>query len=447
MPRRGLALATLSLAWIACGSPASSPDDAGPPRGDDAGLASRRPATRDPLDPSGRAAFCEGSGALYLPGASGESRCADRTTEHAFRFAVCSCSDLSVNAPLTTDGFDSARGPYTEGAPGGSVGVNGDAAANARVAVGGSLWASGDLDSGARVDVAADLHVGGEVRGFNLGVRGGAAVGGNVTVASMTVDGDLTVPESALVQGASARQVRRAPVSVAPPCGCDDPIVTELPAIVARFADDNDNAAIDLDPASLESAGDTELNLPCGMYYLTAVGTTGLTLRVEGRVALFVAGDVTTEALTVELVGEHAEIDLFVVGDVHASSDFALGDPARPSRSRLFVAGESVAIAPESLAVGNVYAPRAGVDLGAGVELFGAVVAGSLSANGPVSVHYDHDVLRAGDDCEEPTGCAACGDCPSDQACVDGTCGACATDADCCAPLVCAGGLCLPVLQ
>jgi hypothetical protein len=42
--------------------------------------------------------------------------------------------------------------------------------------------------------------------------------------------------------------------------------------------------------------------------------------------------------------------------------------------------------------------------------------------------------------------CGTCKDC-GNQACVNGTCGSCTTNADCCAPLICQGGTCVPLLH
>ena len=40
-----------------------------------------------------------------------------------------------------------------------------------------------------------------------------------------------------------------------------------------------------------------------------------------------------------------------------------------------------------------------------------------------------------------PGGCSSCLDC-GNQACVDGVCGECTNDGQCCPPLVCIGGRC-----
>jgi hypothetical protein len=42
--------------------------------------------------------------------------------------------------------------------------------------------------------------------------------------------------------------------------------------------------------------------------------------------------------------------------------------------------------------------------------------------------------------------CGTCSDC-NNQACVAGRCGACTTDSQCCAPLICQAGYCLPQIN
>ncbi len=67
------------------------------------------------------------------------------------------------------------------------------------------------------------------------------------------------------------------------------------------------------------------------------------------------------------------------------------------------------------------------------------------AAAAPVTIHYDTSVLQAASPCPgpAPTTCATCSDC-NNQACLGGTCGDCTRDADCCPPLTCYLGRCVP---
>jgi hypothetical protein len=70
----------------------------------------------------------------------------------------------------------------------------------------------------------------------------------------------------------------------------------------------------------------------------------------------------------------------------------------------------------------------------------GSLVAASIDTDGGVIVDHPEGASDIGE-CEMPDApCASCADCVGSEACVDGACGDCRTDADCCAPLVCIAG-------
>jgi hypothetical protein len=69
-----------------------------------------------------------------------------------------------------------------------------------------------------------------------------------------------------------------------------------------------------------------------------------------------------------------------------------------------------------------------------------------MGNGGSVDVYYDKSAPNFASECPPPTtpgGCKSCLDC-ANQKCNTGTgqCTGCATDADCCAPLRCVGGVC-----
>jgi len=69
--------------------------------------------------------------------AAGAAGCAGNMAQVDFRWALCSCSNLDISAPLTTDGYDSTKGP-PRGGLGGNVACD-NAITNwaSRVSVGG----------------------------------------------------------------------------------------------------------------------------------------------------------------------------------------------------------------------------------------------------------------------------------------------------------------------
>ena len=164
------------------------------------------------------------------------------------------------------------------------------------------------------------------------------------------------------------------------------------------------DAAIGLQPDALAAAsGDQTLTLPCGRYYLTGVQIDGggLRVRAEGRVALFIAGNVTIDGdLTVE-VAPDAELDLFVGGALNLPGLVTLGDPARPRALRVYVASAgTLALSGGSTIAGNLYAPAADLASSAAVEIFGAVLVNHWNLSAPAAVHYDRAIATAGDSCE-----------------------------------------------
>lgn len=78
---------------------------------------------------------------------------------------------------------------------------------------------------------------------------------------------------------------------------------------------------------------------------------------------------------------------------------------------------------------------------GASFATYGAVFGGDYKANGSTTIHYDRAAVEQDQGCPPPTGCSSCLDC-GNQAGVNGACGECTSDAQCCPPLVCVGGSC-----
>jgi hypothetical protein len=79
------------------------------------------------------------------------------------------------------------------------------------------------------------------------------------------------------------------------------------------------------------------------------------------------------------------------------------------------------------------------------VEVYGAIFAGDFRSSEKVKIHYDRQVVNAGQDCPgDGGGCMSCKDC-NNQACVGSTCGKCTDSSQCCAPLVCDvdSGMCI----
>ena len=223
---------------------------------------------------------CDGGGPPINVGDKPDE-CLGGLAQTTFRWSLCSCSDLNVSAKLSTDAYDSTKGPYMPGELGGGVGVDRDVTNwSEAVTVGGTLWVAGTKDyasSGPASEIKADLHLGGSWKASTpFKVGGPAYVVGKLS--GVTVAGKTEVV-----------------ASVPPACDCTENKLVPIAAIVqAHRAPNNDNAAIALDEAVFESPGSAlRLDLPCGNFYFTSIETSlATTIYVHGRTALYVEGDV-----------------------------------------------------------------------------------------------------------------------------------------------------------
>ncbi len=172
-------------------------------------------------------------------------------------------------------------------------------------------------------------------------------------------------------------------------------------------------------------------------------------------------------ALTITL-DPTAQLDLFVGGTISSSDTLSIGNINYPALSRTYVGGSGALSFSGGATLGsNLYAPNATVDWSAGTDIYGSVFCHDFNGSSRVAIHYDEGVLKQGGTCPPPGGsssssggssggatssssgsgtppsCGTCRDC-GNQACVNGACGQCTSGSQCCAPLLCANGMCVP---
>lgn len=398
---------------------------------------------------AGEADFCAGGGPVIEVG---DGRCGGDLARRAFRFAVCTCEALVASGPVRTDAFDSREGTYQAGI-GGALGVNGRLDLNAPAAVGGALIVSGptglNAGAGGELDVAQGLDCAGPVVSeTRIDVQGDLRAGGRVVARDLRVGGALVLPEGAPLEVSGALDAPspiRASTVVPPPCDCAPERLLDITSVVAARATDHDDARAGLDPSALGDARGL-VRLPCGRYYFDRIGAQGdLTIRASGRVAIFVAADVSVSgALRLEL-DPGAELDLLIAGQLVTNSPPVIGSEARPAAARLYVGGTgTVQLGGGGRFFGNLYAPLAEVVTSGPLEVFGALFARRIAASGALTAHFDRAIEAAAEDCPPPPdlGCTSCLDCRA-GGCVGGQCGPCRGDADCCAPQRCVQGACV----
>lgn len=458
-----------ALAFGGCGEaqPPLADDDAGPR--DDSSTPGQQvmgDATLPSQSYPTRQSYCEGDGPPIVLAPQGGTACTGLMAQVAFRYAICSCEAFDGTGDVSTDGFDHTQGSYdaAQSGSGAALGINAELGSVGTLEVGGPLTVGGakGLNLAALTSVEGSLRCAGPVvHHDDLSVAGDAYVAGDFSgTGTLRIAGTLTQPAGKGVYSLESHlgAQRETPVSIPAPCDCSEDTIYDIAGFVRAQRDQNDNAAIDLAPASLSNivAAEKRVKLPCGRFYLDGIsGTADLVLEVEGRVALFVGGKLDiTGGLQVQLA-PGAELDLFIEDGLRITGGLDLGDRATPASVRIYVGGsERIDMVGGSVLSANLYAPRAALDATGQLEVFGSLFVRRLNLVGSVAVHYDRAILGVGAQCgadtrgPAPTApqCDDCRDC-GNQACVEGVCGACREDADCCAPLLCREGRCLaPIL-
>jgi hypothetical protein len=210
-----------------------------------------------------------------------------------------------------------------------------------------------------------------------------------------------------------------------------------------------DDSKIGLSPSALSgtSPSTVRLDLPCGIYYLSSVGSNlTLTIRAHGNTALMINSALSLNSFSID-VDPTARIDLFVNGGITSGNNTQIGNPAYPTQIRIYAAGDvdfGKAVTGADVYILNPFS----FTTKANSTEYGSFFVGKWANGGSAAVHYD--LANAGEAAQCPSpqgqGCTTCLDC-ANQACncsggapcaaASGTCGACAGDSDCCAPLRC----------
>jgi hypothetical protein len=248
---------------------------------------------------------------------------------------------------------------------------------------------------------------------------------------------------------------------VPPPCDCVPSHEIPVAAIVANFQANNDNATIGLSPTALSGSQYTRLDLPCGVYYLDSVtNSVAVVIAAHGNTALAIGGNISPSSPLTITLDPTATLDLLVGGTISSQDQLNIGSIQYPALSRTYVAGtQGLSFSSGATLGSNLYAANAHFDWSAGSDIYGAVFAGDFSGSSSVAIHYDSAVLQQGSNCPPPPGtgpdggsggppppCGTCKDC-GNQACINGGCGSCTSNGQCCAPLICVNGNCQQALQ
>jgi hypothetical protein len=350
---------------------------------------------------------CSGLGPAIQLERDQVAQCAGALGALSQRFALCVCSNLSLEQPFRSDAFDSTGLTAADNTTA-AVGITGQLSCDATVAVGGAVQASGTsgVAASASLDIAESLRVAGPlvVQGAEAEIRADAYVAGGVS-GDVMVAGTLHLPsgfpiDSMVPSGALVRE----PVDVPDPCDCSSSIV-DVGRAVSSARTANDNLSISLSMDALTGSGAPGvLDLPCGMFFLSAIDVTSdVTLNVHGRAGLAVMGDVSIAGAFDVSLDAGAELDLIVGGKLAISGGRTFGSNVAPARFRVWTATTETVLLEQAPTVGAViYAPRAQVTAPSGVDIYGSLRAMAFSSEGPTVVHYDRAILSAGVSCGFP---------------------------------------------
>jgi len=393
--RVSLVLATLAL--VGC---VGEKSDVGDDVEDSAGSGPTSGGAGAPVPPpappgSPALGFCDGSGPVFEPPSSSAPSPGD-CQPTLFGAAVCSCSDIRLQGYLRAGDPTLARG---------SVGANGRIVAEGFVDAAGDLTAAGDGSLGffGYVRTGGDFEAGGDVNIRDQDfVAGYLESGGNVRV-----DGDLLLLGYAQVGGDFEQPPGRqrpvvmsvdganvsGPVRIDEPCGCADDELIDLATPTSEAARDNDNGAAipALSPGALSAVvGWRRVRLPCGRYYVDEISGTGfIDIAVEGRVVLFVGGDVRNTGFLRFSLADGAELDLVIGGQFVGTGANAFGDAQRAGDTRVYVAGDGdLQLAGFGLFAGNLYAPRSDIRGTGAVFVQGSLFGRSIEIPGFLDVGY-----------------------------------------------------------
>jgi hypothetical protein len=424
------------------------------------------------IESGSRDTFCLGHGPAVriFPNTNTSTPvCMPGIARRLFTYALCSCTDVTLDDGSTfgVSAFDSRDGPpksptANAGPCGGAMGINGtlNGAATFLAIYGSTIVAGGGVlklpDTSA---FAGDLKANATLEVTGLLSRVGR---------DLWLDSDIAESTSLVV----ARDVYLTPghvdhrsstggpnaltrnFVVSPPCACGKDVQLDIAGIVTRARAENDNEPLNLPSGVLSgmlSMGSAPAVLQCGRFALTTLSIPTNTLTaIRGRLALFVDGDLRLDGHFATDFGSTAELDVFVSGNLVVSEPSQVGSKARPSALRFYVGGSGpITISDKTQYAAQLYAPNAPVLLVGPLSIgfYGSIFARSFEVQSLSYMYFDQSIVDASDDCSAPlpAQCERCSQCPAGLACMNGSCGACKTDADCCTPLACQSGKCLPL--
>jgi hypothetical protein len=334
--------------------------------------------------------------AITLP-TTGGMTCAAAAAAPFHRFALCSCSPLSIDRNITSTVFDSTGAATNH--TGAAFGCDGDFHETQPVQLEGAFYSSGIATFDSGLTTTETLRAGGGIGATQTAsVTGDGYSGGDVS-GSLIIGGTLHVTAAANVAtSVQAGAIVREAVSIAPPCDCSGAAAIDVAGTINAAAQKNDNGGIGLATGALSGS----VTLPAGTFYVASIsGNDDLILTVNGPAALAVAGDVTLAKALIVQLGVGAELDVFIAGTLTTQSNRVVGSTTAPARVRIWTLSSSLQLGGTPVVGAVVTAPMATVSTPNGFELYGSLLAQSLAVGNDLVLHYDRAILSSGVACGE----------------------------------------------
>jgi hypothetical protein len=227
------------------------------------------------------------------------------------------------------------------------------------------------------------------------------ALGGTATPASVAINDELRLGPSSTIAGsvyvtgrygaAGTPRVTDGVVQNAPPfCACAADQLLNVPKLIGERERDNDDAAAMLDPLMLDGFDTVQnLALDCGRYYFDEVnGSAQLSIAARGRVALFIAGDLSVNNNFTLTLTPGSSAVIFVQGNMHVGGRLELGSAADANRVLLVVNGTGTVDLRDALIEGSLYAPRAEIVTRGPLEIRGSLFVNRANFGADAHIHY-----------------------------------------------------------
>lgn len=235
------------------------------------------------------------------------------------------------------------------------------------------------LGTNAHITVDSLVHRGDVAHGAALVTTGDAIVDGDLAVdGDLIVGGTLRQPDGAAVEVTGQTLVATRSFEVPAfewPCDCAQRV-----ADIADTPDDRARLGLNADGLS-NLQTDLALTMPTGRYVFDGLGGPGrLSIDVDGAVELAIRGRAQIDGGFEVNVPATSRFTLVVEGDLIVSSETRVDTVDGPHAATIQVGGRTVSVSAPFVVEGDLFAPRARLELSVPFNLWGSIQVGGVSS-------------------------------------------------------------------